>query len=82
MRFYPPKKDSFNLATGLPAKRLVWLKGAGQARRTQLRKDKVRVGSGKVIPTLFIYKNKNPAEAGSRSFGTKQTIGSLARLGH
>jgi hypothetical protein len=29
MRFYPPKKDSFNLATGLPAKRLVWLKGAG-----------------------------------------------------
>jgi hypothetical protein len=33
MRFYPPKKDSFNLATGLPAKRLVWLKGAGHVGR-------------------------------------------------
>jgi len=31
MQFYPPTKDSFNLATGLPAKRLVWLKGAGHA---------------------------------------------------
>ena len=31
VQFYPTTKDSFNLATGLPAKRLIWLKGAGHS---------------------------------------------------
>ena len=43
MRFYPPKKDSFNLATGLPAKRLVWLKGAGQYDITQQLLDDIKL---------------------------------------
>jgi putative transposase len=31
MHHNPPTKESFNLATGLPAKQLVWLMGAGQS---------------------------------------------------
>jgi hypothetical protein len=34
MQRTPTTKESFNLATGLPAEQLVWLKGAGQIFKT------------------------------------------------